>query len=1240
MRSVSSTSSTGQGLIDAVLCAVRSDSDEVPRPLYLMCLVWRLAIRFVISAGLSLLPLSLLAQNGNYDFSPGPFVAPVTALDGRALPALTEEESAWLAAHPVIRIAVEDNWPPFEMVDSEGKLRGLSADFYRLIERALQINFSVVSSLSWADSVAALKDGEIDVLGSTVQTTERQGFLNFTLPFFSPPQAIFRHVDTPYISSLDELALKRVVVERDYFLDSYLRKHYRQADVVRVDNTAEALRTLNIGQAEAYIGSETVANWLIEQNGFAHNSVSGIAHLPGVDSGLRLAVRKDWPLLRSILNKALLAISNEDKSRIRSDWLSSTSLALSERIDMTDAERAWLEERSPFRFVGDPNWLPYEGFDESGRYIGLVADYLDLIEQRLGIRFERVQTQSWKESTDLIRRGEATVISETSDSFLDGEIQFTTAFNQSPVVIAMRNDQDYVERLSDIADQRIAVVEGYGYVSRVYQQYPDIEFIEVDSVSSGLEAVSTGQVDALLATLAQSTYQSRRAGINNVRIVGRTEFTTRLALGVIPEYASLVPLLNRAIASISDPERATISARWSDVSFAPARDYTLVLRLALLSLLVLGVIVFWNSLLREEITRRKRAEEQVRSIIDAIPVHIVVSDQNGWILALNPSAEMDVGLEPTKKRRNTREYYEDPADRDSILNTLASGGKVDKRIIGFRRHSGESRQMMLSVLPMMYNETPAYLSVLVDITERISMEEELHQARELAEQANRMKGEFLANMSHEIRTPMNAIVGLAHLLARTRLDETQHSYVSKVARSADALLIVINDVLDFSKIEAGELRVEAIDFSLEEVLAHIATLAGLRSAKQDVEFAFRINADVPDRLNGDPHRIGQILTNLVSNAIKFTERGSVVLSVAPRALRGENYLDFSVKDTGIGIAPDELERLFAPFTQADGSTTRRYGGTGLGLTISRRLAHLMKGEITVSSEPGVGSCFTFSLPFPLAERASTAFLDGRTRRAGGRVLLIDDNEDARLIYAEMLRSLSFEPVVVASGEEALARLQSNGGHYSFALIDWRMPEMDGIETAAQIRGSSDTADLPLILMTAYGREAEQGSLQDADVDAILVKPFTGSQLTQAVASLRNDVDKKDGVAGRETSRVLRGEVLLVEDNEINQTVARTLLESMGLTVRVADNGLQGVEAVKTRLPDLVLMDIQMPVMDGYEAATAIRQCFNAADLPIIAMTANALEGDEDKSLRAGMDAHLAKPVSPEALHDALEPYLS
>ena len=304
----------------------------------------------------------------------------------------------------------------------------------------------------------------------------------------------------------------------------------------------------------------------------------------------------------------------------------------------------------------------------------------------------------------------------------------------------------------------------------------------------------------------------------------------------------------------------------------------------------------------------------------------------------------------------------------------------------------------------------------------------------------------------------------------------------------------------------------------------------------------------------------------------------------------------------------------------------------------------MNGEISVVSEPGKGSCFTVSLPYKPDEHKPSAPSGDLAQLRQGRVLLVDDNEDARLIYAEMLRSLSFEPTVVDSGEAALARLQSNGGHFSFVLIDWRMPGLDGVETAAQIRGSSDTADLPIVLMTAYGREAQQQQVRDSDIDAMLVKPFTGSQLLKAVNAIRavgagtNDVDAAEPAS--DEPRRLSGEVLLVEDNEINLEVARTLLQAMGLTVRVASNGREGVNAVRQQRPDLVLMDIQMPVMDGYEAAATIRQLPGAADLPIVAMTANAMQGDEEKSLRAGMNAHLAKPVSPDSLYETMEAFLS
>ncbi|WP_428603815.1 transporter substrate-binding domain-containing protein [Sedimenticola sp.] len=520
------------------------------------------------------------------------------------------------------------------------------------------------------------------------------------------------------------------------------------------------------------------------------------------------------------------------------------------------------------------------------------------------------------------------------------------------------------------------------------------------------------------------------------------------------------------------------------------------------------------------------------------------------------------------------------------------------------------------------------------------------EAKDQAVQASRFKSEFLANMSHEIRTPMNAIVGLCHLTSRTDLNTKQRDYIEKIQLSAQSLLSIINDILDFSKIEAGKLKVEHVKFDLEDVLHNLATLSSIKAVEKGLEIVFEQDQDIPTQLRGDPFRLGQVLLNLVSNAIKFTEQGEVLVKISKRKQEAQQiWLQFDVIDSGIGISKAKQGSLFNAFTQADGSTTRKYGGTGLGLSISRQLVSLMGGEIGVDSTPGAGSRFYFTLPFTIAEPVTSPKLLPDIR--GMRVLLVDDNHTSLEVLSHILESLSFHVTAFDSGSKALHHLRQTDSRYDLILLDWIMPGMDGNQVAKQIRELATEGQPPIIIMvTAYGREMSETHLDESALDSILIKPITPSQLFDAIikakASENPELAAEAGISSIQSYQPppqLKGEVLLVEDNLINQQVARELLEQMGLTITIASNGMEAVAAASEHRYDVILMDIQMPQMDGYEAAGKIRNLPESNTLPIIALTANALSGDKEKALAAGMNEHVPKPIDPADLHRILSQWL-
>ncbi len=652
---------------------------------------------------------------------------------------------------------------------------------------------------------------------------------------------------------------------------------------------------------------------------------------------------------------------------------------------------------------------------------------------------------------------------------------------------------------------------------------------------------------------------------------------------------------------------------------------------------------------RKEMETTLTAERaQLKSLLDTTPLGIAIATQ-GIIRFANPNFlemfDIKVG-EPASA------LYVTPADREAMVARLARGGQVENLELRMYGRGREIREMLATFRTFNYQGETGVLGWLLDITERKRAELALAQARDAAEEATHAKSDFLANMSHEIRTPMNAIIGMSHLALQTDLDHRQRNYIDKVHRSAEALLGILNDILDFSKIEAGKLAIESIDFRLEDVMDNLASLVGLKAEEKGIELMFDLQPAVPTALIGDPLRLGQILINLGNNAVKFTDPGGeIVVSVAVDDLaEAAAVLRFAVRDSGIGMSPEQQARLFQSFSQADMSTTCKYGGTGLGLAICKRLTDLMGGEIRVESAPGQGSTFTFTVRLQRQQGDISPLRASRNDALKSlHLLVVDDNPTAREILADMLATFGFAIDQADAGAQAIAMLEQADASapYDLVLMDWKMPGMDGIDTIRAIQDDPRITHVPtLIMVTAYGREDAQQAAAGLDLAGFLTKPVTPSTLLDTIMrAIGEEIVTISRAAGRQEeaseaiARLRGAHVLLVEDNEINQELALELLTMNGLSVAVANNGLEALDQLALGTFDGVLMDCQMPVMDGYEATQRIRANPRYRDLPVIAMTANVMTGDRERVLAAGMNDHIGKPVNVRELFTTMAKWI-
>ncbi len=1034
---------------------------------------------------------------------------------------LTIEEKQWLEKHPVIRLGAESNWPPYEFLDKSGKVQGFSADVIELVEQRLGIQFEVVSELSWAETLEKVRSLEIDLVSSIVKTPKREQYLRFTESYFTPPNAIYTRKDSVGISSLDELKDKTVVIENGYSLHERLTDEYPEINFLSVKTTVDALATLSQGKADAYVGNQGAANWIAEKYALTNLKVV-LAHGAKLKAkSHRIAVRKDRPVFQGILNKALASISEAEISAIRRKWLGMD--AASKKLMLSESEQNWLDEHKVIRFTGDPNWLPYEAFDQQDNYIGIVAEHLKLIEQKLGIKLEIIPTKTWGESIAKVKQGEIDVLSETTDSDLKAQLKFTQPYLSNPVVIVMKNDEDYVENINQIKQRKIAVIKDYGYVSKILEKYPDIAFHTVDTVADGLAAVSTGKVDAFLATLALASYHISEQQINDIRIVGKSEFNTQLAFGMREEFAPLVPLFNRALASISQSEKKRILDAWGKHEFVAKIDYGLIAKIAGALLFIIALVVYWNYKLAKEVKLRKKMglalkeeKENFQVLFEKVKDGNAII-QDGVFIACNEALLKMIKLQDKNLFLQTSPGYWSPKfQEDRQLSVDKANIKIteciEKGMSHFewlhKRTDNEVFFCDILLSRIFHNGRDAIHVVWRDITEEKQVKDVLKQAKKEAEAANSAKSEFLANMSHEIRTPMNAIIGFTELLNEQVKEPRLKAYVKTIHSAGNSLLTLINDVLDLSKIEAGKMTIEKTATNPHDMFTELGTVFMINIRNKGLELILEIDPKIPDSLMLDATRLRQVLFNLVGNAVKFTEQGYVRLKASTTnedKVYSKLDLVIDVEDTGIGIPEEQQEKIFDEFTQTDHQDSQKFGGTGLGLSISTRLTALMGGKIFVKSQPGKGSTFTVCLKKVDVASVKAKPIDSsydvvkhEIHFLPAEVLIVDDVANNRDLIKEIFAQTKIQAIEAKDGQEAIDKAKTQS--INLILMDLRMPGVDGYQAAEQIKSF---LDVPIIALTASVMKNDHDRVKSSFFDGYLRKPVLKKDLFDELALFLN-----------------------------------------------------------------------------------------------------------------------------------------
>ncbi len=1147
---------------------------------------------------------------------------------------LTQKEKLFRKNHSTIVLGTGKEWEPYVIVKKDGTIVGYDHDILQLLNSATGMNY-ISRPMDWAQAQKDAKNGYLDGLSTLIYTEERAQWLNFSQTYIALKKMVLVKNRNPLnIHNRKDLDGKTIAIDKANVADLLAAKEFTNSTIIYADSMKKSLELVIYGKADATFGNGATEYYL-NQHGmpFMQSAFSLDDTL-----NLKFAARKDLPEAISILNKGLQTIPEYRKIKLQQKWFKSGENSKQKTL-LSPQERDYLKRKELLKICVLPNYLPYSKITKDKKFIGISADIMKEIGKNIDTKIELVPTFTWAESLENVKKRVCDILPlATKTPSRESYLKFSESYDKQALVVATTQDKPFVKDAQSLHGKRVAVVNAYSTIEMLKLKYPEIIIVKVKSIRDGLKRVREGDVYAYLDFLTTLTYAMQKYYFNDLKVAGKLDMSMNLRVASRSDESLLNSILNKALKDIDEATLEQIHNRWVDIKIEQSIDFKYFKELVIVIFLFILVSVFWIRRL-DKAKRTLKAKNREMEIIFNETFNTVVLFKDNRCIKVNASGKKLFEYADNSEVIGKSVFDFVAPDFHSIVENKITTGETEPYYIELIKKSSAIFPALIKGFNFIQGEDEIRMVSLMDLTEIKEREASLHEAV-------RIKSEFLANMSHEIRTPMNGILGMSYLALQSGLNDKQRNFIEKIDKSAKSLLGIINDILDFSKMEAGKLSMEFVEFNIYKLVEDVISLVELRLIEKNLEIIVNYDQKLGEIYYGDPLRITQILTNLLSNAEKFTSSGTIVLYIR-RVSQSRVY--FSVKDSGIGMSQDQIDGLFEAFSQADTTTTRKFGGTGLGLSISKRLVEMMNGTIKVASAPRKGSEFYFEID--LQERVPFKnIVDFKSKR----VLIVDDSKLWHDVIENMLHNFKIHYSHAYSTLEAIEIITTTNERFDLILMDWDMPEIDGIEATEMINNLCSECSnkekcqeilVPKVIMiSSYKQESIVKRAKDVGIDLFLQKPINPSTLHNILISQFSDYDTLEEIQPKRTKGLkeelttLKGSrILLVEDYLLNQEIIIQILQDSGIVIDIANNGLEAVEKFKKGRYELILMDIQMPIMDGYEAAKIIRELDSS--VPIIALSANAMVEDIQKSKESGMNFHINKPIDFEEFFKTLLRFL-